>query len=551
MCVFPFFQYIYIPLKKTLIMYPLESVIKSFKLLIHENIGYYITNCKRRNNILKAYASQKYTMKKNQYIFFIATDIKHVKFITEKSLMNYLIIYFKAFLIPMTLKQCLASKLLVVLDDTKKYKEIECRRFINPNNLILQKKLGISCNDFSNLNFKKRDVEINLMTVQEDGENKNRKFRCIINNKTGYYIQEKRVFKYRENFINEIQSFELLCYSVESPKFDDSCVFILDLQNNVILGLASFLDCNDVSIKTTYLDDDAGTVLYQRINIDDYKRQQYFILEHEFGYDDAEASLRRYFDISCLLDARLPKNIAITNGYANASTKPIDGTLASLEKKKQNLYLKLDGILANLKFYNSHFVISTNTYSNSFTHSLPKSFIHRLRDFSFIVESHLYQSMFSKFNKPYPMAIIDIHNLSFSAIKRMNIIQNIKKIMGRELEKYFIFFQGDELVSNIKQSPIYIPPNIHRLKNNRVGEYIHQNFIFFVREGGGEEKKEEEEEEESLQLSHGKIYEVRINERYNITSVIKARPDKLHPNSRNCINNIVKTIGLKGGALCK
>ena len=42
----------------------MEFVIKSFKLVVHEILGYVILNCKRKENILSAYASQKYTNKR-------------------------------------------------------------------------------------------------------------------------------------------------------------------------------------------------------------------------------------------------------------------------------------------------------------------------------------------------------------------------------------------------------------------------------------------------------------------------------------------------------
>ena len=42
----------------------MEFVIKSFKLVVHEILAYAILNCKRKENILSAYASQKYTNKR-------------------------------------------------------------------------------------------------------------------------------------------------------------------------------------------------------------------------------------------------------------------------------------------------------------------------------------------------------------------------------------------------------------------------------------------------------------------------------------------------------
>lgn len=86
----------------------MEFVIKSFKLVVHEILGYVILNCKRKENILLAYASQKYTNKRNNdNIFYIAQEIKKLYSTTERNLLNYLIIHFKTLLIPMNILDCI------------------------------------------------------------------------------------------------------------------------------------------------------------------------------------------------------------------------------------------------------------------------------------------------------------------------------------------------------------------------------------------------------------------------------------------------------------
>ena len=54
---------------------------------------------------------------------------------------------------------------------------------------------------------------------------------------------------------------------------------------------------------------------------------------------------------------------------------------------------KLDGIPVILKFYDEHFVVTNNMKSESFPHVLPKDVTHRLKYFSFVVETELYESM--------------------------------------------------------------------------------------------------------------------------------------------------------------
>ena len=389
------------------------GVIKTFKLAVHKILGYVILNCKRKENILAAYASQKYTMKKNsnkKYILFIAQDIKNVRLVTERSLMNHLIIHFKAFLIPIAVFECIKNKFMVFIDDDRNTEEIECRRYIDSYHPILQQKLGVSCNDLSNLKYIERNLEIIL---EEDN------YRCIISYEKGFSTQRKYHYDQKEKVIEEINSLEILHYSKESPIFDDSHYYLVHCENKTIVGLSSLLDCNNVSVKTIYLNDNQGTVLYQRIILDDYKKQQPFILEHEFSPPVVKLqSLKNYFNIACLLDAKLPINDHYS-GYNNPASKPIsyddnDADDDDDDAAKYSLF-KLDGVLATLKFYNRHFVITNNIKSESFSHTLSKRTIHRLKDFSFMVESELYESIFKHFNKPSPMAIIDLHKTSFSA----------------------------------------------------------------------------------------------------------------------------------------
>ena len=527
----------------------MDVIIKTFKVVVHENLGSFIVNCKRREKILSAYASQKYTMiqqqqKKNNNTFYIAQIVKNIRSITEKSLMNHVILSFKAFLTPMTFLECVQKGLVIFFDYFNTRVEVECRRFIHSSNLILKTKLGTSCNDLSNLKFIERNVEILLNNnVINSYDNNNNQYRCVISHDRGFSIQIKSYYDQKETFLHEINSFELLHYSRESPIFDDEHYFLIHSKDKIILGVASFLDCNNLSVKTTYLNDNQGTILYQRIVIDDYKNPQPFILEHEFlnGENDVNVpSLTRYFDVSCRLSAKLPSHL-IKNGYSNVSCKPIhesdDEEEDDSPPSQYYTFPKLDGVLATLKFYNHHFVVTNNLKSESFSHSLPKHLTHRLKDFSFIVESQLYESIFSTINKPKAMAIIDLHTTSFSAIERMNIIQKLKIIMDEPLSAYFIFFQGEKINN---ESYIFYPNKSLEKLNSRLKEYLIKNFIIFIKRSS--ENNDNNNHEKNIILKHGTIYEVVIDRMHNIQSVLKPRCDKIYPNSRKCIECIAKKL---------
>ena len=499
----------------------MDGVVKTFKLVVHEILGYVILNCKRRENILAAYASQKYTMKKKNN-FFLANDIRHIGSSTEKSLMNHLIIHFKAFLITISDD----NKFVAFVNDDEQTQEIECRRYIDSYNAILKQKLGISCNDLSNLKYIERNLEIIL---EEDN------YRCIINNERGFSIQKKIHYEHKQKFIEEICSLETLYYSKESPIFDDSYYYLIDNERKTIVGLASFLDCNDISVKTIYLNDNKGTVLYQRIIIDDYKKQQPFILEHEFSSPVKLQSLKNYFNISCLLDAKLYKNYS---GYNNSSFKPINDNNNHDDNCYYTFY-KLDGVLATLKFYDNHFVLTNNVKSESFSHSLSKRIIHTLKDFSFLVESELYESIFKTFNKPNPMAIIDLHTTAFSTRERMDIIQKLKRKMAKSLQHYLIFFQGDEKIKDNNKTLFY--PNKMHLKPKLIKALRDKYFIPFIRYNNNNNNNNNLPIEK---LQHGKIYEVYINKNYKIVSILKQRKDKIYPNSRKCIESVCVSMNL-------
>ena len=506
---------------------PLTTIIKSFRLIVHEVLGYAIMICEYRNNLLLAYASQKISMLKNNS-YYIGQQLGPVSTITERGVINHIIIIFKVLLIPKTMEELIETKKIVFLEEgDDEVEEVEMRRFIEPCNRKLYQKLGCSCNDLTNLKFLKRNVEILL----------NDEFTCFIDPHRGYSIRRKRKDRVEEEFISEISSLENVYYSRESAIIRDA--HFVATENNEFLGLASFLECRNVSVKTVYLDDNEGTVLYQRIILDDYKNQHSFILEHEFETQRNLNSLKRYFDISFNFNAKMSSSLL----KPPMINKPIHSLSISNDNNNDYNFLKLDGVPATLKFYDNHFIVTNTTKSESFSHSLPEDVTHRLRDFSFVVETQLYKSIFKPINvnKPDPMAIIDLKAINFSAKYRMDIIQALKRLYADILQNYFIFFQDEKLINDNNDITIYPPPPLS-LTSTKLRMLI-KHFILFVK------KKNETDQSYGIDdnnlLNHGKIYEVAMNDNYEIVKVIKERPDKLYPNSRKTIETIIEILNFR------
>ena len=105
---------------------PSTIIIKTFKLIAHEVLGYSIMICKRQNDILLAYASQKYSMMKN-HRYYIAKQLRRVSTVTDRSIVNHIIIVFKALLIPMNIEDCIKTQKLVYLQDDDVIEEVDVR----------------------------------------------------------------------------------------------------------------------------------------------------------------------------------------------------------------------------------------------------------------------------------------------------------------------------------------------------------------------------------------------------------------------------------------
>ena len=462
----------------------------SFHLVVHDNLGQLLMTISHRDEILKAYATQKYLMSDNN-IFLnemnssvkgrIAQCISNVSLSTNQNLINKVIISFEATMVS-------NDSIPVILDHLNERKvEKEIRRSVESNHPLLVKKLGCSCNDLSNMSFISREVEINFGN-----------YRMYINNER-YTVQFKKHHKTEIIVLTpEYLSLEALHYSFESPIYESPLLICID-DKNTFIGIASFLDCKNVSIKTVYFDDGRGSVLYQRILLDDYSKLQPFILEKEFISDHNDFTLYNW--ASWRLNAELPTKFIPGNGIFSLESKPkiinTDTSQTSLQ------FPKLDGIPATLRFYDDYFVVTNSIlYSDSYIHKLPKHIAHVLKDYYFLVESNLYTSdiKIKAERKPNPMAIIDLHLTHFNPKQRMDVIQNMKRIFGPYLYEYFIFFQGEPV---LQSSPVPSLP---------------------------------------IHLKHGVIYETTLSNENIIHSVVRERKDKLYPNSSKVVKMSISKI---------
>ena len=497
-----------------------------FDLVLHEILGN-VLMCRLnlRDKLLKAYAAQKYSMlKKVPYLnFYIAQSINNVTLTTNRNLINYVNISFNAGLIKLSESE---SKTFSVFDDKNQYTtEKECRRYIDANHPLIVNKLGCSANDFSNMTFITREIEI----LFND-------YRLVINPVSeDYSIQYKKKLNKKTIFRCDTLTLEVLYSSIEGQTHINSNFIITNhnkseqvntndifAQGAYVMGLASFLDCKNIAVKTIYFKSN-DTVLYQRILPDNYTKSHPFVLENEYPLDykfthpiipldinpegkpvDLIEFGFLFYWASWKLNARLP-NLQ-NNGIIASSSKPIH-TVDSIEKFDHR-FLKFDGIPATLKFYAHHFVIMNSISSNSFQHSLTKPIVHSLRDFYFLVESNLYESEISnsKLEKPLPLVIIDLHTTAFNATRRMNIIQVLRQKFAKYLYDYFIFFQGEIQITDKKNND---DNNVNN--NNNISK---QNLI------------------------HNEIYETRLSSENKVEYIIKRRKDKLQPNSRKLVNVI-------------
>lgn len=462
-----------------------EEECGEFKLVLHEILGQFLAvKSPVRDVLLRAYASQKYSMLRSK--LFIATgNISQFRITTNRHLINRVVLTFET-----TLRKTQHD--IVIHDyDSEKIIEKEFRRYIEPHHPLLVKNLGCSCNDLSNMNFLSRVLEINFNNYR------------LIMSKDWYTIQYKLPLKMERIFVKDILTLEMLYSSVEGPIYKNPVFLSVDENRSQMIGVVSFLECMNLSVKTIYYEKD-DVILYQRVCIDSYTKPQYFILEKEV-VETKSNSWKFFFDLSFSFEAKALL-FNVDDGVANA---PPFHSLNNYENVRVPFELpKLDGIPAMLRFYPHHFVLTNEIRSFSFYHSLEPRTFHIIRDYSFQVESDLYVSLLpyrtQGLPKPNPMAIIDLRSNIFNAEKRMEIIQELRKKFKDELCRYYIFFQGE------------------KLNDQRRGPSLPFSTI----------------------LIHDKIYEVQLSSELSVETlmkikkVIRRRDDKQKPNSRL----LVKTV---------
>lgn len=469
-----------------------------FSLIVNEVLGLTLFNpglTELGKKLLFAYAAHKFTIYQNDGFFYKTLELRNAFLSTERRLINRVIINFEASLIPINANE--KYNFIIYekdFENAQNYEEErEFRRYVNENHPHLIKNLNGSCTDFSNLNFHSRELEILFD-----------KYRLCINpHLNTYSIQYKKSVKKCEIFLPSTLTREIMYINHEGPSHKEP-VFIVQFDENSILGLGSFLECSNLAVKTVYLKY-YSIILYQRVIPDDYSQSFPFIIEYEEQQNSKRNYYKEFFSLCLRLDARISNHNSLDH-FQSPFSKPhhvIDEEEKMLLLKK--VYLKFDGIPSTLRFYRYHFVIYNSAMSESFNHSLPEDIIYILRDYSFLVEANLYKSKHEqKFPKPNPMIIIDIQTTAFNTEYRMNIIEILRKSIGGYLHEYFIFFQGEPCVGiNSLLSLDYNQNNVER------------NLI-----------------------NHG-IYEVILDpQEGKIKRVCRQRPDKRKPNDGILVNTI-------------
>ena len=462
-----------------------------FNLLLPETLAHAIWNKPvLLDKLLKAYAAHKFSAiksRKSQRDYYYETVcINNVKISTERRLINNMIISFSAKLKEISPPPLLEEKYVI---------EKEYRRFINSSHPLIINKLNVSCNDFSDMKFLSREIEILF-----------KNYRCCINLQNDTFtIQYKKKLYVNEVYLTKTLTREILFTSIEGPILIEP-TFVVNKENkNEILGIASFLESSNIAIKTVYLEK-GPTKLYQRICPDDYTKSYPFILEYEIN--DKNELEKDYFELGWRLNATLPKFNNNTTRLSKSSKPMHVLNQNDFYKENQKCLLKFDGISSTLQFYTHHFIIYNTTFSSSFNHTLPPKISYILKDYKFLVEYNLYtpSNKNNKLIKPNPLVIIDIQTRTLNAIERMKQIQRLRNNMASYLYDYYIFFQGE------------------------------------ISGGDGIDNPAHDDDDHHTTLKDGAIYEVTLRDKFNIARIIRERSDKTKPNSSKVVDTISKLL---------
>ena len=556
-----------------------------FSLPLHETLGWALFTWRRSltnlgEKLLSAYASQKYSMERNDGVFYTTSSkLINPTLTTDKRLSNMVIITFEAIFKASNNNDC-----LIYERPEKMLKEKEYRRYVDDSHpLLIQKLGGHGCNDLSNMKFHSREIHIYFNN-----------YRLMINVKDDtFYIQYKKFIEKKECFLAPTLTREILYTSDEGPAYTEPR-FIVSKRGKTIIGVASFLDCRNFCVKTIYAKYKESICLYQRVQPDDFSKSYPFVLECELdhhGNDDDDIIINdeekklilyKFFDIGCQLDATVSKrknhygcgggggdnnnNDGLLNHSLAVSSKPVHKATIPRGKNGGGFFFpKFDGVPATLIFFPHHFIIRNAIKSESFEHSLPRKIYYILKDYKFLVESDLYVSKYKKEenlcqNRPNPLVIIDIQTTAFNAEKRMSIIQILRNCLAKFLYEYFIFFQGEDCDGVLTATATTTTPKAAVAvgdggkEDEEEEEEKDKEEKYENDDEDGEEKEKEElniikkkkkrdnKDDLSLLLSKGVIYEVKLslgNKRI-INKVIKPRRDKFKANSSKMVDLIWK-----------
>lgn len=436
-----------------------------------------------RSNLLKAYATQKISQMEKE--LKLCTSIRNIQFKTHRNLCNRKIISYEAEFLP-------KSSFEPVQDQRREemVTEKECRRTVQSSHSHLTQFFGTSCNDFSDTKYHSRQLEIVFEC-----------YRLIIDPKEEIYsIQYKKCQSSKLIFLPTTLTLEAMYTSLEGPiHVNPLALKVVD--GGYYIGVATFLDSKDLSVKTTYLKHKNVLTLYQRVGVDDYSKTHPFILElEEDDQEDALFAAQLYFQTACRLTANLPNAISQEYLVLPPKFKPIHSTTVK-DEAATIILPKLDGYPGTLRFYASHFVVSNSMKSYSRPHKLSPSAYHILKDYRFQVESELYND-----DAWRAMAIIDLQTgAAFNAKTRYEIMQLLRQKFQGVLANYNIFFNSAEFTTKLSTNGI----------------------------------KRKREEDDDLVLRDGKIYEVLLNDKHQVIEIVRERIDKLKPNSGKLIRAIV------------
>ena len=245
--------------------------LSKFSLTVREILGFAIFTPKLTplgQKLLSAYASHKFTMSQNDGLFYNASNINNPYMMTDRRLINYVIIKFEA---SFNLIDKSMERKFIFNQSGQFQIEREYRRFINENHPRITNKLKGSCTDFSQLSFYSREFEIFFENYRL----------CINPHLNTFTIQYKCPKEKYEAILFPVMTREILYVNYESAVYNEP-YFIVD--KNIIIGLASFLESNNFAVKTVYLKYE-GIILYQRVIPDNYTKSFPFILEYERGIE--------------------------------------------------------------------------------------------------------------------------------------------------------------------------------------------------------------------------------------------------------------------------